>query len=412
MERKALVALGMVAALAVGIFIGMAFNTAAPAAVSYDVADPDSRRESNPTTAPDTEATQLRITRGSSAGEQVQPESSADVERLAADLARETQTSAQLRQQVETLESEIAAWHEEQAARKPAFTFGRYGEIDGVRNSNWRELSEANSNVIEAIREIRAAQRKGERPPRDASIRLQRNTEIVRKYEYETIGVIKTWARHNGELTHPLTVVNFFAGALADAGMPLSEQQKDAIEKLGLDFEAEWDEAQKIYGSNTPRCEKMLDEYLLKGKFIDRLYELLTPEQRAHLIDPATHRRASCDLHCPTLMLIHTTAIVAGKDGAELKTWLAEALDQRFKIGESQQPALQLLLDSWLADVSSILSPVPQAETRFYTYDEGATALRGTVKLFQGLRDTIVLEETARAALLDSYEVFVPRIVQ
>ena len=194
--------------------------------------------------------------------------------------------------------------------------------------------------------------------------------------------------------------------------MPLSEQQKADIEKLGLAFEAEWDEAQKIYGGNTPRCEKMLDEYLLKGKFIDRLYDLLTAEQRAHLIDPETHRRASCDLHCPTLMLIHTTVIVAGKVGAELKTWIAEALDQRFNVGESQQPALQLLIDSWLADVSSILTPVPQAETRFYTYDEGATALRATVKLFQGLRDTVVLEESARAALLDSYEVFVPRIVQ
>jgi hypothetical protein len=408
MEKLAFVVLGLAAGLICGVVLGMSMQQPAPASPEITGTQAADSRANEP--VPESAATQQSATQ--TEVEAVRAVAGFEVESVSAELKATSRENEQLRAQVEMLETELAQFRATEAARAPSFAFGRYGEISGVRNSDWSELSAANDNIIAAIREIRAAQRKGERPARETSVRLQRFTEVVRKYEYETIGVIGTWARHNGELTHPLTTANFFAASLRDAGMPLSAAQKARIEQLGLQFESEWDAAQQLYGNNTPRCEKLLDEYLLKGKFVDALYDLLTPEQRAHLIDPETHRRAFCDVFCPTMMLIHTSVFLSGKDGTELKYHLSETLDQRYRIGESQQAALQLLIDSWLADVTSILTPVSQAEMRFYTYEEGAAALRATVKLVHGLRDTIVLDEAARAALLNAYDVFVPRIVQ
>ena len=324
--------------------------------------------------------------------------------------AAETESES-LRGRVATLEAELAPMRAEQAERQPTFTFGRYGQIDGVRNSNWKELSDANRIVIDCIREIRTAQRKGEQPSRDVQVKLQRYTEIVRKYEYETIGVIKSFARHNGELTHPLTVANFFAGELATAGMPLSDAQRTEIERLGLVYEADFEAAQALYSQATARCAKLLDEYTLKGAFMDGLYALLTAEQHAHMVDPATHRVAFCDLHCPTLMLIHTSPILTGQDEAEVRSKLAATLTQRFSLTETQVEALQPALNVWATEVSGILTPVTQSESRFYTYDQGKVAVAATAKLVHEMRDVLQLDEKTRAALLDSYDVYIPRVV-
>jgi hypothetical protein len=130
------------------------------------------------------------------------------------------------------------------------------------------------------------------------------------------------------------------------------------------------------------------------------------------MVDPATFRVAFCDLHCPTLMLIHTSPIITGADAAELKVKLQKMLSERYSIGDGQAETLQQLIDSWAADVATILTPVPQVEVRDYTYDQGTVALRATVKLVKGLRDLVTMDEEARTKLLDSYDVYIPRIVQ
>ncbi|MCC7509879.1 MAG: sigma-70 family RNA polymerase sigma factor [Planctomycetes bacterium] len=419
MANKGLIAAGL--ALAIGIGFGGGFFAEraihpdpqpvhAPQLPQDSSAQSPKDQAANPTgpaaEAPDATSREADVAKGEA--RQARDEAT----KLRAELAAAVTERDEARDRAERLEAELGPIKAEQLEREPTFTFGRYGQIDGVRKSNWKELSRANRIVVECIREIRAAQRKGEQPSRDVQIRLQRHTEIVRQYEYETIGVIKSWARHNGELTHPLTVANMFAGELREAGLPLSDDQRAQIERLGLAYEGDWEVAQGKYGNTTPRCEKLLDEYLLKGAFMDSLYDVLTAEQRAQLVDPATYRVAFSDLHCPTLMLIHTSPILTGQDNAELKQKLRDMLVQRYKVEEAQLDTLAPLLESWVADVAGALTPVPQAETRFYTYDQAAIALRGTVKLAKSIRDLVALSEEARAALLDSYDVYIPRIVQ
>src|SRR5690606_8641162 len=128
-------------------------------------------------------------------------------------------------------------------------------------------------------------------------------------------------------------------GELATAGMPLSDAQRTEIERLGLAYEADFEAAQALYSQATARCAKLLDEYTLKGAFMDGLYALLTAQQHAHMVDPATHRVAFCDLHCPTLMLIHTSPILTGQDEADVRGKLAATLTQRYSLTETQLEA-------------------------------------------------------------------------
>jgi RNA polymerase sigma-70 factor (ECF subfamily) len=414
MANKAVMAAGLVIALGLGFGGGLAVDHLAvpgPAPTISDsvgvptrqLARNDSRDYAGSQTARSDELETLR-----SKGQ----EAARETERLRAELTAVANERDDLRGVVERLESELAPMRAEQAERWPTFTFGQYGGIDGVKNANWKELAAANHVVVECIREIREAQRKGERPADATMIRLQRHTEIVRKYEYETINVIKSFARHNGELTHPLSVANLIAGELKMVKLPLTEQQQAQIEQLGLDFEREFEAAQQRYGSNTPRCEKLLDEYTLKGKFFDKLMDLLDAQQRAHVVDPANYRLASCDLYCPTLMLIHTSPIISGADAAEVVAKLRGTVVEKYKIAESQIDTLNPLLESWAADVSGTLTPVPKVEARFYSYDHGAVALRAHVKLIKAMRDQVTLTEDARAAMLDAYDVYIPRVVQ
>lgn len=333
-------------------------------------------------------------------------------DRLASDASNAATERDRLRGSVEKLSAELEPYRIEAALKGPTFTFGKYGAIEGVTQSDWKELSHASRIVAECIREIHDYRRKGEQAPRATHIRLQQHTEMVRKYEYKTIQVLPTWARHNGELTHPISHSNLIAGELKVAGMALTEDQVKRIEALGLAYEADFEAAQKKYGDSTLRCEKLLDEYLLKGVFVDAVWDLLSAEQRALFVTPETLHVAGVDLYCPTLMLIHTSPVLSGADMAEVRGKLRAALIERFKVAAEHHPALDLLLEQWQGDCAEIAAAVPRALARNYTYAQSVVALRAHIKLCKAVRDTCGLDSESRAALIDDYTVYIPRVLE
>lgn len=423
MANKAIMAAGLVLALGIGLGGGYALShlsmnqpgAAREPQVLSDLPGPESGRPLQP--KPDDDATDSSTTSPRGAGS-VRPlgttsePDNTEATRLKADLSTASNENETLRAEIARLRTQLQPYLEAEAAAAPTFTFGTYGQIKGVTQSNWAEMAAANRAVQDGIRDIRNAQKKGERAPDEVFIRVQQNTERMRKYEYETIGVIKSWARHNGELTHPLSVANLIAGELRQAGLPLSEAQVKQIETLGLAYEADMEAAALKYTADTPRCEKLLDEYLLKGRFVDELFENLSAEQRAVVVDPVYHRVASCDLYCPTLMLIHTSPVLTGKDNPEISAKLKKMLQEAYGLTAEQDTVLDPLLETWLNDVAGILAPVPPVEARMYTYTQGAVALRATVKLAQSLRDFAALTPENRTKLLDAFEVYIPRRLQ
>ncbi|MCB9935793.1 MAG: sigma-70 family RNA polymerase sigma factor [Planctomycetes bacterium] len=416
--KKSLAIAGMVVALGIGLGGG--------ALITSSISDPPPRPEVSVTPTMDAggeDADPLRMPNRErpAAGE----DTAAELETARADGKKARDEADKLRARLKTLETErdtavaevdkleaeLAPIRLEQAERGPTFTFGKHGQIEGVTGSNWKELAAASHEVITTLRQIREKQVAGEPVPDELYIRLQQNTEIMRKYEYKTLKVLPSWAKHNGELTHPISHSNLVASELKLAGLPLTEQQRAQIEKLGLQWESDYEAAQKKYDANTPRCEKMADEYALKGVFVDAVWDVLSAEQRDYLVDSKWLHVAFVDLYCPTLMLIHTSPILTGADIGEIRAKLQDTLVKQYAIGEDQLPALSPLLDTWQSDVAEICGAVKKSDVRFYTFDQGLTAARATARLVKSIRDYVTITEDNRAKMLDAYDIYIPRVV-
>lgn len=312
---------------------------------------------------------------------------------------------------VEELNQQLAPLLKDKAERGPTFTFGRHGKIEGVTNANWREMAGASHAVSTALQTMLEHQRKGEPVPREVRLTLQKNTEIMRKYEYDTIQVLPTWAKHNGELTHPISLTNLIAAELKLANDPLTDDQISRIEALGLQWEKDFESASAAYNDATPRVTKMRDEFKLKGEFADAMWDVMTTTQREHIIPSEWRHVAFVDLYCPTLMVIHTSPILTGADIDEIVTKLRAMLVKKFAVPEDSLVQLDGFIETWRTDVASTLTPVAKGSARQYTFDIALTCATATSKLVTSIRDLGGIPSEAMTALLNDYAIYIPRVI-
>lgn len=417
MMKKTLAIAGMVVALGIGLGGGAILthtltdpptkSESAPISSTLDVSGDTLDPLEKPPAAQDADELAAKL----SAAQAAEKAARTEAEKLRGELVEAKTVQDEFAVRLQRLEGELAPVRKEQAERGPTFTFGKHGKIEGVTGSNWKKLGAASHVVVTNLRQIYEKRLAGEPVPEQLYVDLQKHTEMVRTYEYDTIGVLPTAARHNGELTHPISHTNLIASELKNVGMPLTEEQVVEIERLGLKWEADFEQAQTRYNAQTPRVEKMVEEYNLKGVFVDAVWAVLTEQQRAHFVDSRWLHVASVDLYCPTLMIIHTSPILTGKDLPEVRGKLQAMLVEQYAIPEGQLEALGTLLDTWQTDVGGIIAPVKQGEVRMYTFDQGAIAGAATVKLVKSIRDYGMLDEANRAKLLNAFSIYIPRIV-
>src|SRR5262245_40767468 len=214
--------------------------------------------------------------------------------------ARLREENARLSARVADLEKALASQagmaDAKPGSKSPLFTFGEMGRLEAVREADWPMLSAAAKVVGDAVAEMHRKTKAGEQVPEDLYLRLQENVERVRTYEYRTFKKMPTAAQHNGELTHPISASNLLAGILAQAGKPLSAAQVAEVERLGVQFDADFARVRAAWTADVPRARRLLEEMRLKGRFMDALWALLTDEQRPLWVDPAFRGLASVDL--------------------------------------------------------------------------------------------------------------------
>ncbi len=293
----------------------------------------------------------------------------------------------------------------------PTFTFGALGSLPAIHEANWREMAQSSVVVSGGVHEILRKKEAGEAVPKEVYLRLQENVERMRKYEYRTVGKMPTAAKHNGEITHPITVTNLFAAILEEANVPLSPEQVKRIAALGLGFERDFASQRERHGADTPRVKRMLAEYRLKGRFTDDVVALLTGEQQAAVFDPETHGLAGLDMLSPTLMILHTSPLLTGTSVDEIAGKLRGILVKKLALPAEEAQRLEGSLDGWKTDVRDLLERVPATRLRHFTYAQGILAGEASVRLTTRLLAELKLSEEARHALLDDYAIYVPRIV-
>ena len=299
------------------------------------------------------------------------------------------------------------------SGKGPTFTFGEMGSLSAVREADWREMSEASKTICAALLDVLRKTEAGEPVPKATYFSLQENTERMRKYEYRTIDKIPTAAKHNGELTHPLSVANLIAGVLAQEGKPLSASQADEVERLGAAFDRDFVALRTTWVAGVPRAKRMLEEYRLKGRFTGGLWSALTAEQRALWIDPAFRGLAGLDLYDPTLMILHTTVVVTGETAADLRPKLLALVRKSVGLAaDAPSAVLDRAADAFLARLAASLEPVSKSRAAKYSFAQGLAAGEATVELVESLLRDVELTQAARDALLDDFTWYIPRLVK
>ncbi len=320
-----------------------------------------------------------------------------------------------LTSRVTELEKALASGPKAPAAKGPTFTFGDSGRLDAVREADWPALASASTAVGGAIVEISKHADAGTEVPKEVYLRLQENVEKMRTYEYRTIDRIPTSAQHNGEFTHPITATNLLAASLDQAGKPLTPKQVAEFERLGVAFEEEFGRLRATWDATIPRVRRVLDEVRLKGRFMDALWNLLSDDQKPIWIDPSLKGVASIDLYDPTLMIIHTSAVLGGATAAEMRpkllTLLRPKVGLRGDAADAAAPRLDAAVDQFLARATKGLEAVPKARARNYTFAQAVAAGEASVELVETLLRDPDLAAEPKKALFDDPFWYVPRLI-
>lgn len=310
------------------------------------------------------------------------------------------------------LAAELQPYRDEQALKGPTFTFGEAGRLDAIREADWKEMAQADAVVQQCLLKMREHQTKGEAIPDQVYIDMQENTEKVRKYEYRTIKKMPTAAEHNGELTHPISMANLLATTLKLAGKPLTAAQVESINSMGEKFESDFSALRAAYAEKTLRSLRMLDEFKLKVEFRDSMLALLSAEQYAIVVIPQIFKIAGLDLHCITLMLIHTSPLITGAAASEISSKFGEFLTKRYSLSNEQKAQLAPILDVWLTDVTPALEPTPKVSARNFTCAQAAQCGAATVRLQTEMLSLLNPTDEQRKQILGDNAFFIARLVQ
>jgi hypothetical protein len=310
----------------------------------------------------------------------------------------------------DALEKRLAELTEPRAG--PTFTFGRMGDLAAVRECDWRAHARAAKVIAEGVHDILKYKERGEDVPTAVYLRVQESADKMRRYEFRAYGKMPTSAKYNGENTHPISMANLLAAMLEEAGTPLSPEQITRVNKLGLAFEDDFARMLERHTDAMPRVERMLEEYRLKGRFIDEVVALLTADQREAVFPPGTYHVTGLDINSPTQMIAYTSPVLVGKTIEEIRGDLRALLAKNLKLEEAEIGALEGPIDAWVHDVREILTPVSRSRVKYYTFEDGAVAGEATVRLTHRLLKDLHLTDEAREALIQNGGFYMPRIVR
>jgi RNA polymerase sigma factor (sigma-70 family) len=255
-----------------------------------------------------------------------------------AEAAREVET---LRASVEELRSRPVA---AAGGRVRKFTFAQYDEV--LAGVDWKAVGHNTSKMLPLLVELARATKEGK------ELRPELIGEIVNHNGPLVMAAMKVNGKLpgsgvNGAFTHPAFQVNSMASTLDEAGLPLSEAQFEALQKVGRDF-TDQDEARRGgYEASTFELQKVLDETSLKDRFFDACFALMTPEQRELLSPAATRGIVSIDLYSSGLMWMEHMQPVREATVAGFVGRATAMLQSRLGVPEDKKEGLRGLVEEF-----------------------------------------------------------------
>ncbi|MEM7164265.1 MAG: hypothetical protein AAF581_02305 [Planctomycetota bacterium] len=332
------------------------------------------------------------------------------------DLAEE---NASLNDQLNELKAAVAEYEQLQALAEAAMdadptlaiAFGKFADLEELLDADWNKIGTSMLALSEGIQEIIAKAEAGEDVGEDFMNLQEHNLPLI-AFALAINGKLPSHGMVNGVFTHPLAQVNMMSEMLAGADVALTETQAARLQQLGLQFEKDWDNADRSYGDGTQALEKLLDEADLKREFLRAVEGDLDQGQREVIFPDSSRDLRMLDLFSPALMFSETGHPLPVQSAADLRGQLVDNVSKSLGVTKDELNAHGHIFDTWVADVQSILSPIPADDQMFYDLDQGIIAGRAQSHAVNSLLQSLNLTDEQRAELLDNKMFIVPRVIE
>ena len=215
----------------------------------------------------------------------------------------------------------------------------------------------------------------------------------------------------NGAFTHPAAVVNLIASTLEAVGKPLSDTQRAALERVGIEFVAEDRQRMQGYTDDTLALRRQADESELKGRFYKAAMGVLTDEQHALLRPEATRDRITADLFSATLVWVGQARPVPFRERADLAAGLTERLGRELGLEGEERARLEAVIAEWAAGLpAELMSREPDTLwlKGLVPLDAVDVAAEHQIVMMRNILTQVDLSDEAAAGLRSHTGVFVP----
>ena len=288
--------------------------------------------------------------------------------------------------------------------------FGKYAELEALKKADWHDMADAVSRMNALLLDVIDREKKGLPPPPNFRSAIMKENNRLLQLAGGIMGKIPTHRMGNGEFTHPLVLSNIMAAMLDNAEFPLTEEQRSEIARIGNEFDGEYERLQKEYTEDTPELAKFIDELELKREVMDRIFELLSPEQYRIVAPDALHGRMPVDCLSPALMAIMLARNKDMTSRESLRQTMHESFARMFELSEPQMEAAADAFEAYWRLVEPTLKPTSPEEP--VTIDTLVATGRAQAELLRALLELPDLNERNRAAILGDTTWFVPRLIK
>jgi hypothetical protein len=168
---------------------------------------------------------------------------------------------------------------------------------------------------------------------------------------------------------------------------------------------------QDRYDEKTLALEKVLDEVELERAARERVEAVLTPVQRALVLDAKTRDVRGVDLYSPVLMLSTVAESLPKGSRDLLKGRLVELWMDAWEVEEPHRAILEIAAEETLRALEGRLGPFSKGEAAWFRLDDAVAAGRATLAAMKQVLQARPGEET-RKAVTEAKSFFVPRLLK
>jgi hypothetical protein len=341
---------------AVLVAVALAAALAGFAVDRWLVPPPTAARAEDDARARDAEVERLRADLAAAKEREAARERSATLEAATAqEISTLRDALARERAKTATLEAAAAKAAEATASKetaagvpskKPRFPYETYqAALAGV---DWSSVGSNMKAMVPLLQEFSESMRKGEEMSPEMVGKIQQHNGPLVTVALQVMGKIPG-SGANGAFTHPVVMVNAIAATLEAAGLPLTDPQAQALDRVGREW-AEND-ARRLagYDERAFALQRLIDEVELRDKFFEAAFALLTPEQRDALSPPATRGRTQADLFSSGLVWAAHVQHVAAPSREVFASGVESTLSTLLQPPERNRADLHSAVVDWVA---------------------------------------------------------------